>query len=59
MIEEKPKGYEYVLPEEQIDEYRSWPIERRLHWLLLGNRLRKMLPAKTVEIQEAFRQGRM
>lgn len=59
MIEEKQKGFEYVLTEEQIDEYRSWPIERRLQWLLLGNKLRKCLPAKTIEIQEAFRQGKM
>jgi len=48
-----------VLTEEQIEEYRSWPMERRLEWLLLENKLRKMLPARTIEIQEAFRQGKM
>jgi len=52
-------GFEYVLTEEQIDEYRSWPVERRLQWLLLGNRLRKMLPPETIKIQEAFREGKM
>ena len=59
MTEKIPKGFEYVLTEEQIDEYRSRPIERRLQWLLQGNRLRKMLSPETIEIQEAFRQGKM
>jgi hypothetical protein len=53
------KGYSYVLSREQIVEYRSWPLERRLKWLYIANKLRKELPPKTIEIQEAFRQGKL
>jgi len=59
MTDKGPKGFSYHVSEEQIDEYRSWPIERRLRWLFLGNKLRKLLPKKTIEIQEAFRQGKI
>jgi hypothetical protein len=53
----KLKGFSHTVSQEQIDAYRTWPIERRLQWLLLGNHLRKSLPKKTIEIQEAFRRG--
>jgi len=53
------KGFTYVVSREQIDEYRSWPVERRLKWLFLGNRLRRSLPQRTIEIQEDFRQGKI
>ena len=56
---EKRKGFTYYVSQEQIDEYRSWPIERRLEWLYLGNKLRKFVPRKTIEIQEAFREGKI
>jgi len=59
MMEEKRKGFSYYVSREQIDEYRSWSIERRLEWLYLGNKLRKSLPRKIIEIQEAFRQGKI
>jgi hypothetical protein len=59
MMDEKRKGFTYYVSGEQIDEYRSWSIERRLEWLYLGNKLRKSLPRKTIEIQEAFRQGKI
>ena len=58
-MEEKRKGFSYYVSREQIDEYRSWSIERRLEWLYLGNKLRKSLPRKIIEIQEAFRQGKI
>ena len=58
MMEEK-KGFSYYLTREQIEEYRSWPVERRLKWLFIANKLRKYLPRKTIEIQEAFRQGKI
>lgn len=51
------KGFSYFLSKEQIDEYRSWSIERRLKWLLIANKMRKYLPKKTIEIQDAFRKG--
>lgn len=54
---EKRKGFTYILTKEQIEEYRSWPIERRLQWLFTANKLRKYLPKKTIDIQEAFRKG--
>jgi hypothetical protein len=59
MTSEQRKGFSYYVSQEQIDEYRSWPIERRLQWLFLGNKLRKLLPEKTIKIQEAFRQGKI
>ena len=59
MREERRKGFRYYVGKEQIREYSSWPMERRLQWLLMGNKLRKMLPKKTIEIQELFRQGKI
>lgn len=56
---EEKKGFSYNLTKEQIDEYRSWPIERRLKWLFIANKMRRYLPPKTIEIQEAFRKGRI
>jgi len=58
-MEKEKKGFTYYMSQEQIDEYRRWPMERRLRWLYLGNKLRKSLPRKTIEIQEAFRQGKI
>jgi hypothetical protein len=59
MRERQRKGFRYCVSKEQIKEYSSWPMERRLQWLLMGNKLRKMLPKKTIEIQELFRQGKI
>jgi hypothetical protein len=59
MMEEKKKGFAYFVSREQIDEYRLWPMERRLQWLFLANKMRKSLPRKTIELQEAFRQGKI
>jgi len=56
---EEKKGFSYILTKEQIDEYRSWPVERRLRWLFTANKMRRDLPKKTIEIQEAFRQGKI
>lgn len=53
------KGFSYILKEEQINEYRSWSIERRLRWLFIANKMRRYLPQKTIEIQDAFREGRL
>ena len=55
----KKKGFSYVVTREQIDEYRKWPIERRLQWLFLANKMRKSLPKKTIKLQEAFRQAKI
>lgn len=56
---EEKKGFSYILTEEQIEEYRSWPVERRLKWLFIANKFRRYFSKKTIEIQEAFRQGKI
>ncbi len=56
---ENPKGFSYTLSDKRILDYRTWPMERRLNWLLLGNNLRKDLPAKTIALQEKFRQAKL
>jgi hypothetical protein len=56
---EEKKGFSYILTKEQIEEYRFWPIERRLKWLFFANKMRKYLPQNIIEIQEAFRQGKI
>jgi len=53
------KGFSYTVSRKQILEYRTWPMERRLKWLLLGNNLRKDMPAKTIALQEKFRQAKI
>jgi hypothetical protein len=56
---EPKKGFSYTVSGEQIDEYRKWPLDRRLKWLFLGKKMRKCLPPKTIDLQEAFRQGKI
>ncbi len=52
-------GFTYTVSWEQIQKYQTWSYERRLQWLMIGNRLRKSLPSKIIKLQEAFRQGRI
>jgi hypothetical protein len=59
MMERGQKGFSYTVRPEQIEEYRNWSVDRRLLWLFLANKMRKMLPEKTIEIQEAFRNGKL
>jgi hypothetical protein len=56
---EKKKGFAYFVSREQIEEYRRWPLERRLQWLLFANKMRRFLPPKTIELQNAFREGKI
>jgi len=58
-MKKAPKGFTYTVSQEQIDEYRAWPLERRLQWLFMANQLRKYLPEKTIRIQEALRQAKI
>jgi hypothetical protein len=58
-MEETKKGFTYYVSREQIEEYRLWSIELRLQWLFLANMMRKCLPRKIIELQEAFRQGKI
>jgi len=53
------KGFTYSVSREQLEEYGKWPMERRLQWLFQANKMRKHLPRKTIEIQEAFRQAKI
>lgn len=59
MKEKDRKGFSYYVSQEQIDEYRQWPIERRLQWLFLANKMRQFLPQRIIELQEAFREGKI
>ena len=59
MIGRGGKGFSYTVSREQIEEYCRWTIERRLQWLLFANEMRKYLPRKTIELQEAFRQAKI
>jgi hypothetical protein len=56
---EGKRGFTYSVSREQILEYRTWPQERRLKWLLLANKMRRSLPLRTIQFQEAFRQGKI
>jgi hypothetical protein len=58
-MEEKKKGFAYFVSREQIEEYRRWPLERRLQWLFFANKMRRSLPSKTIELQNAFREGKI
>jgi len=58
-MENQGKGFSYTVSKEQLDDYRKWPVERRLKWLYLANKMRKSLPRKTIEIQELFRSGKI
>jgi len=52
-------GFTYTVSREQIDEYRKWPLDRRLKWLFYANKMRRLLPKKTIEVQEAFHQEKI
>ena len=58
-MEEKRKGFTYIVGREKIAEYRAWSVDRRLKWLFLANKMRKSLPQKIIKLQEAFRQGKI
>ena len=56
---EKKKGFSYFVDRDQIERYRKLSLEQRLKWLILGNKLRKSLPERTISIQNAFREGKI
>jgi hypothetical protein len=58
-MSEQKKGFTYTVSREQMDEYITWSVDRRLKWLFQANKMRRFLPKKTIEIQEAFRQGKI
>ena len=51
------KGFSYEVPLERVDDYSRWPVEKRLEWLYEANRLRNLIPAEIIRIQEEFRKG--
>ena len=56
---EKQRGFSYWVDPDQIERYRTWPVERRLKWLFYGNKLRKSMPSNIIATQEAFRKGKI
>lgn len=52
-------GFTYTVSKEQLYEYRTWSIERRLKWLFYANKMRRSLPKKTIDMQELFRSGKI
>ena len=54
---EEPKGFSYYVSDEQLRDYATWPMEKRLDWLMAGLRLRNALPEHIREIQDKFRRG--
>ena len=59
MTAKQKRGFTYTVSWEQIHEYMKWPMDRRLKWLFQANQMRKLLPQKTIEVQEAFRQAKI
>ncbi len=59
MKEVQNKGFTYTVSKEQVDEYMTWSVDRRLKWLFQANKMRRLLPKKIIEIQEAFRQAKI
>ncbi len=55
----KNKGFKYFIEKEKIEEYRRWPVERKLAWLYGGNRLRKSIPPDKIALQDRFRRGEL
>lgn len=55
----KPKGYSYTVDVERLLDYARWPIGKKLRWLFLGNKLRRSLPRRTLQVQDAFREGKL
>ncbi len=56
-MEKERKGFSYTVSSEQLEDYRKWPVERRLKWLYF--KMRQYFPKKTIEIQELFRDGKI
>jgi hypothetical protein len=52
-VQKPDRGFSYTVDQRQIDEYSKWPMERRLQWLLLGDRLRISLHIKTKDLHDA------
>jgi len=58
-MSQEAKGFAYSVTREQLDRYRKWPVERRLQWLLAANKMRKSLPARTIQLQDDFRNAKI
>jgi hypothetical protein len=56
---QEDNGMDYYIPQEAIDEYRTWSIEQRLKWLYMGNLLRMDYDRNTIEVQDRFRDGKI
>jgi hypothetical protein len=48
----------YHEPEwEQVKEYAAWPVERKMAWLYMGLKMRKLLPEEVRKLQDQIRRG--
>ncbi len=56
-MDPNPKGFVHIPDPALVAEYGKWPLERRLAWLLAGNKLRRMLPRRVWDIQDRFRRN--
>jgi hypothetical protein len=53
------KGFDYYLEKDILKNYHKKPLELRLKWLFMGNKLRKYCSKKTIKIQNKFREGKI
>lgn len=53
------KGFNYYLEKDILKDYQNKPLELRLKWLFMGNKLRKYSSKKTIKNQEKFRKARI
>ena len=42
---------------ELVREYDGWPVERKLVWLYMGLKMRKLMPNEVRELQDRIRRG--
>lgn len=57
VVKEGRGGFDHYVDDEKLREYRSWPVERKLAWLMAGLKLRQLLPERVRDIQDKFRRG--
>ncbi len=50
-------GFSYYVNDEQLREYHSWPVTKRVEWLYAVNLMRTRLPVEVRKIQDKFRSG--
>ena len=54
-VSEPVRGFDYYLTREQLERYRSKPLELRLLWLYQAAMLRQQCPPETIARQDRYR----